>query len=161
MMKILSEITDLHLEVDFTIKASLLILSVEIFFRKENIHFRSRSFFLFLEVPMARRLFVSTESLVSCIIHVATVTAVGNPEVAGSIAAVDHKFHILKVIVKTFLFHKNKNWVFWQTLGFFDKCGFSPKNNFIYDIIATKRFFQIFFGKNEKLFSIFLKDEKN
>ena len=50
-------------------------------------------FFPFLEQRMTRRLFVSAESLVSCITEVSGVNAVRKPELAGSNPAIDHIFN--------------------------------------------------------------------
>ena len=66
------------------------------FFRKENIQFSSRAFFSFfvMKLPLTRRVNKSAESLVSCIIHVSGVIAVGNPQVGGSNLAIDHVFYV-------------------------------------------------------------------
>ena len=60
------------------------------FFRKENIQFSSRRFFLFLKLHMTYRVQVCRVGV--CIIHVSAVTAVLAPEVVGSNPALDHIF---------------------------------------------------------------------
>ena len=78
-------------------KYEKLLISVKKIFPKENIKFSSRRFFPFPETAhdaqgssLQRRWCFA---LVFCIIHVSVVTAVGKPEMAGSIPPVGHNVY--------------------------------------------------------------------
>ena len=69
----------------------------KIFFRKENIHFSSRRFFICPEIAHdAQSLQVCAESLMSSLKHMSGVTAVRKPEVAGSNRAIDHFLRLFR-----------------------------------------------------------------
>ena len=70
-----------------------MVFSVEISFSNGKYSVQLSAFLFFvLKLPMTPRVHKSAESLVSCVIHVFDVTAVGKPEVAGSNIAIDHLF---------------------------------------------------------------------
>ena len=78
----------------------------KIIFRNENIQFSGPNFFLFLILPMTRRLFRRIVGVL--IIH--TCGVLGKPEVAGSNSAVGHHFqHIFRHLLTNSCFLKNKN----------------------------------------------------
>ena len=103
------------------IDENIFLITIIIFLQKksrmENIQSTSRSFFIFLKLPMTRRV-QAAESWVSCILHVSGVNEVGKPEILGSNPTVGQFFsQNFQTIVSTFLFSiAKKNKVFFDKL---------------------------------------------
>ena len=81
-----------------------------IFFERKIFNSVVGVFSFVVKLSMARRVHKSAESLVSYIIQVSGVTAVGKPEVAGLNAAVGHTiiFTFFQTLINTFLFFNSK-----------------------------------------------------
>ena len=84
----------------------------------------------------------------SCIIHVSGVTAVGKPELAGSIPAFGHYFNIFSDNVNTFPFFDS------EKTGFVDNSASFLKSYPLCEVTETTNFKNIF-QRNEEKISIF------
>ena len=100
-------------------------------FPEEIFQFSSQHFsLLFLKVPMTRRLFVSTESLVSCTIQLSGVTVLRKPEYASSNSPIDHLLTSFPIRAHFFTTKKSffdKNLWFFGKKAFFHKKTSLPK----------------------------------